>query len=242
MKIFLIIFVVFFMSLQAEPIHSNTIDSQAIFDEKHQVYIFTRDDYQIVWYKNKNKKAEGGLKNSQRNGRWKFWYEDGTLKAEGDFLNHKMNGYWKYYYKNGNLEKEGNYTNNKKEGVWKFYYPNGKVKSIGTFKGGLKNGKWEEYYETGQLFFKGNYKTDMADGFWIYYFPDGSFYQSGNFEFDVRVGEWKVCISPNGQCGIEINDNKKAPPISNLPKIKDSQEPFSNDLDSPSKVWDSMEK
>jgi len=215
---------------------------KAQFIEKYQVYVLNDLDHQIVWYKNKVKKAEGTLKNHLREGYWRFWYENGALKAEGNFVKNKMNGYWKYYYSNGQLQSEGNYQENKKQGEWKFYYPTGQLKSVGNFVGGLRNGEWIEYYENGKIFFKGFYKNDLANGFWQYYFNDGSFYQAGNFENDVRVGAWKICIHPNGICGTEINDNKSPPPLSNLPKVDVGENQFSTDINNPAKILESFEK
>lgn len=236
------IFFILIFGLFSEQHHYDI--NKAEYNEKYEVYVYNTDNYQVVWYKNKIKKAEGSLKNNERNGFWKFWYDNGKLKAEGEYTQNKMNGYWKLYYTNGSIFSEGNYKDNKKEGEWKFYYPDGKIKSIGNYASGLRNGEWKEYYDNGQLFFKGNYSNDLANGHWTYYFNDGSFYQAGKFEDDVRTGEWKICIHPNGMCNTEIYDNKSPPPLSNLPKVDDPSQSkrFSDDISNPAKILESFEK
>ena len=67
------------------------------------------------------------------------YHENGQLKAEGSLKNNQREGIWTLYHPNGEVNAKGNYTNNEPHSKWMFcFYPNGKVKKQGYLLNGLK--------------------------------------------------------------------------------------------------------
>ncbi len=59
--------------------------------------------YYKEFYKNKQLKIEGPIKNDERNGHWIFYYKNGNKWSEGNYINGIANGKFTQYYENGKL-------------------------------------------------------------------------------------------------------------------------------------------
>lgn len=91
----------------------------------------------VEYYKNGNKKMEGGVKNGAREGEWSFWYEDGKLWSRGTFRNGKSHGRFLSYNEQGLLFQESNYREGIPDGKWAYYKNDKRIKEV--------------YYENGNI-------------------------------------------------------------------------------------------
>lgn len=101
-----------------------------------------------------------------------FFYENGQKSAEGNFLNGKPEGFWKNYFETGVIKSEGNRKNHLLDSTWIFYYENGLLKEKSDYVKSKKEGFSYRYSEEGFLLEKVNYENDTIQGFGYKYFTD----------------------------------------------------------------------
>ncbi len=102
-------------------------------------------DYHKEYYQNGTTKAEGWMKNGQKDGYWRFYHPNGKLSEKGHFTTGKRTSYWYFYSEKGKLEQEGHYENGTKADWWLFYDAQGKINHKCQLSGGKKNGYCLQY-------------------------------------------------------------------------------------------------
>lgn len=164
-------------------------------------------------------KAEGIVKNSQKNGDWKIFYEGSDGKdifSRGEYRSDKKTGLWVYYYPNGKTRLKVNYRdgklngpifefsedgiplseimfkNNLKDGVYRLYYNNGNPKEISMYSKDKKEGTENLYYPNGKRSSIGQYKKGMKDGLWRYFDETGKRKSDGHYKKDEKTGKWRI--------------------------------------------------
>lgn len=118
-----------------------------------------------------------------------FYYPNGQKSAEGSFVNGKPEGFWKNYYEDGVLKSEGKRVNHELDSIWLFYYENGLLKEKVNYSQSLKNGITSEYSEEGFLLAQYPYENDTIQGMAKLYFADIQRVQlEKNYEDGIATG------------------------------------------------------
>jgi antitoxin component YwqK of YwqJK toxin-antitoxin module len=82
------------------------------------------------FYKNGQKKIEGGFKNNLRDGIWTYWYENGKIWSQGTFKSGLSDGKFDIYKEDGSKYMQSCYKNGKPDGCWTFFDKDKKKKEV----------------------------------------------------------------------------------------------------------------
>jgi len=82
------------------------------------------------FYKNGQKKVEGGFKNNMRDGVWTYWYENGKVWSKGSFKNGLSDGKFDIFNEDGSKYMQSCYKNGKPDGCWTFFNKDKKKKEV----------------------------------------------------------------------------------------------------------------
>lgn len=127
------------------------------------------DGYNVFYYDNGQKSAEGFFKNGKPAGFWKTYYESGQLKSEGNRKNQELDSTWLFYREDGALIEKINYTQGKRNGFTFKYNEEGLLESKVEFEDDEKSGKGFIYYPELQ--------TIKEEQFYIEGKPEGTAYE-----------------------------------------------------------------
>lgn len=109
-----------------------------IDDEKERIY-------EIHFYENHSRRAEGPVKQGQKYGHWIGYYRDGMRWSEGDFRYEVNHGMSRVYHENGAVYYEGEYFFGERVGIWKFFREDSTL--IKEIDYGKKKAEWSEDQE-----------------------------------------------------------------------------------------------
>ena len=144
------------------------------------------------------------------------YHDNGRIKAQGFIKDGQKDGVWKLYSSRGKLVKSVTYANGKiirdegsskkdtleklREGAYMTFHDNGRVQEKGNFEKNKKTGEWREYddrgtitaitiYEKGQVLFTQN--PNMVKSYTSYH-NNGRIKEQGMLKGTVRNGEWRL--------------------------------------------------
>lgn len=90
-------------------------------------------------------KAEGWIKNGQKEGYWKLYHQNGKLSEKGHFRKGVRHAYWYFYTENGKPWKEGHYKKGEMADWWLFFDARGRINHKCQLSKGKKNGYCLQY-------------------------------------------------------------------------------------------------
>ncbi|HUX53160.1 MAG TPA: tetratricopeptide repeat protein [Williamwhitmania sp.] len=136
----------------------------------------------------------------------KDYFANGVLRLEGGIKNGNRNGLWRYYNPNGILTSELTYVDDDQSGPQKTYYVNGTIHEEYYCDSNKINGLYREYYKSGKLKSQSWYINDLQQGPSITYFYNGKVESSGFLNKGVEVGEVTLYTS-DGKINEELTFN-----------------------------------
>lgn len=104
MKIFLIIFGIFFLSACSPQ------------DGAHEAY-----------YENGQIQTRANYKDGREDGLYESYYENGQLRVKIAFKDGKRDGLAEWYYENGQIRSRQNFREGKRDGLWEFFEADGRL-------------------------------------------------------------------------------------------------------------------
>ncbi len=141
-----------------------------------QIYETTYNNGKISKIKSYN--AQGGIISDEKTSGKKYsinsYWISGNKRVEGMLIKSDRDGEWKYYAYCGALIKTANYKNDLENGEVKEYYISGQLHSEVNYTDGSQNGLFKKYYKNGKIESTGHMVNGKAQGFWYFYRPDGS--------------------------------------------------------------------
>ncbi len=144
------------------------------------------DGYNVFYYANGQKSAEGYLRNGKPDGYWKNYYENGQLKSEGRRVNFELDSTWIFYREDGTVLQKINYRNSRKNGYTYNYNEEGHLVSKVPYVNDTINGVVEEYYlEIPQVHFEKPYENNVLQGIGYEYGKDGRIISINKYEKGV---------------------------------------------------------
>lgn len=160
----------------------------------------------ITYYDNKEKSAEGEIRDGLYNGDWTTWYEDGKLKnqgiynkgsytlkdswdSQGKLMVKNGNGYHKDLYENDVVATECLYRDGKLHGLLTTRSMENTLTSEINYANGKCNGKYKIYNEEGKVSIEGDFKNNLQEGMWTWYHLNGEKEASVNFSHGEKEGE-----------------------------------------------------
>ncbi|MCX7861999.1 MAG: toxin-antitoxin system YwqK family antitoxin [Bacteroidales bacterium] len=187
--IYLIIFTLFFASLNAQnvgqPGNDSIINYTDIQGNKQGKWMKKYDKDRIAYI--------GYFKDNKLVGTYKRWYYSGALKTEIKYNSDGSVGYAKHYWDNGKMMAKGKYINqNVKDSTWEYYGIDGALMMKETFANGILHGLSLSYYRNGQVSRKVPYNNGKIHGIYKEYFENGITRIEIYYENGVRKGPIKV--------------------------------------------------
>jgi antitoxin component YwqK of YwqJK toxin-antitoxin module len=231
----LVLSIIALLVLQSETLAQSIAFEEQQFKNKVTIDEVTGDTIQTFFYPGGEKRSEGRLSNSMREGLWTTWYSNGRIWMLGNFHQHQVDGEWRYwndglrmavyymtgelfngskhglwsyYYENRNKEREGEWNQDKRTGIWKFWWEGGQRKRNESWAGGLKNGLWEFWHVNGQKEREEHYNGGVKHGTWTYWYANGNLERKENWQGGRMHGLWTFWYE-SGQIDMQgtfIND------------------------------------
>jgi len=81
--------------------------------------------WEIHYYENRSKRAEGPVKQGKKYGKWVAWFDSGIKWSEGTFKYEVSHGKRTVWHDNGQKYYEGEYFFGDRSGVWQFWNSEG---------------------------------------------------------------------------------------------------------------------
>lgn len=173
--------------------------------------------HSIIFYPNKEIKAQGSYLNNKKEGVWRSYYDGGILETlaeyhegrktgisiqlnfngqiqlEENYKNDILDGKRKLYHESnqGKLMYSEEYKNGKLNGTKIYYYENGLKMEESQWKEGKKDGLSKWYYQNGNVSIEYTYTMDIFSGPSKTYYGNGNVKAEGNYVNDMEQGEWK---------------------------------------------------
>lgn len=175
----------------SESLHKDSvIYVMAQWNEHGEQVVKDGNGTSVTYYDDKQKSAEGKIKDGLNEGLWNFWYADGQLKEQGNFKKGKYtlvnswdpqgepqvkngSGYHRSYFDNGVVGYECLYRDGQLHGLCFNRNLDGQLISEMNYENGKVEGTVKYYRETGELYTEGNFKNNMQEGEWIWYHLNG---------------------------------------------------------------------
>ncbi|TAG55780.1 MAG: toxin-antitoxin system YwqK family antitoxin [Cytophagales bacterium] len=157
--------------------------------------IVLKAQFKTILYANGQLKSEGcfSVKDSLKQGPWRFYFMNGKLNSEGSFFNGKYHSEWKYYHEsNGKIQKIENWNLGVLHGESREYYPNEKIEKYFKYKNGVYHGLHYAYFEDGSIKKKGYYLNGLPEGTWQIFSGKNLLSEEGYYQQGLQNGWFKL--------------------------------------------------